>query len=91
MRLQKKFLLVYLQSEFCNWYAYNFVYNALSERAFHQLLRYEIPIPKCVVDDLNSNLHHQTRRPHPSAKRENPRRIRPCWSGDRRLVYELYG
>ena len=25
--LHKKFLLGYLQSKFCNWYAYNFVYN----------------------------------------------------------------
>lgn len=50
-RLQKKFLLGYLQSEFCNWYSYNFVYNR-AIRTMHFINYYvtQIPIPKCVIE-----------------------------------------
>ncbi|MBI2470212.1 MAG: hypothetical protein HYV59_03095 [Planctomycetes bacterium] len=45
--LHKKFVLSYLQSEFCNWYAYNFIYNR-AVRTMHFINYYvtQLPIPK---------------------------------------------
>jgi hypothetical protein len=50
-RLQSKFLLAYLQSTFCNWYAYNFIYNR-AIRTMHFIGYYvtQIPIPKSVLN-----------------------------------------
>jgi hypothetical protein len=49
--LHIKFLLAYLQSAFCSWYAYNFVYNR-AVRTMHFINYYvtQIPIPKQVLD-----------------------------------------
>ncbi len=51
-KLRKKFLLGYLQSQFSNWYAYNFVYNR-AVRTMHFIDYYitQIPIPKCTLDE----------------------------------------
>ena len=50
-KLDKKFLLGYYQSTFCNWYAYNLVYNR-AIRTMHFIDYYvtQIPIPKCVLE-----------------------------------------
>ncbi len=49
--LSPKFLLAYYQSLFCNWYAYNFIYNR-AIRTMHFINYYitQIPIPKSVLD-----------------------------------------
>jgi len=49
-KLSKKFLLAYLQSRFCNWYCYNFIYNR-AIRTMHFINYYvsQIPIPKAVI------------------------------------------
>jgi len=49
-KLNKKFLLAYYQSSFCNWYAYNFIYNR-AIRTMHFINYYitQIPIPKLVI------------------------------------------
>jgi len=50
-KLRRKFLLGYLQSEFSNWYAYNFVYNrAVRTMDFINYYVTQIPIPKSVLD-----------------------------------------
>ncbi|MHA1874988.1 MAG: Eco57I restriction-modification methylase domain-containing protein, partial [Promethearchaeota archaeon] len=53
-KLNKKFLLAYYQSSFCNWYAYNFIYNR-AIRTMHFINYYitQIPIPKIVVEYSN--------------------------------------
>ncbi|MDD3491864.1 MAG: hypothetical protein PHG13_02800, partial [Candidatus Pacebacteria bacterium] len=50
--ITKKFLLAYLQSSFCNWYAYNLIYNR-AIRTMHFINYYiaQIPIPKIAVED----------------------------------------
>lgn len=50
-KLSKKFLLAYYQSSFCNWYAYNFIYNR-AIRTMHFINYYitQIPIPKLVIE-----------------------------------------
>jgi adenine-specific DNA-methyltransferase len=50
--IAKKFLLAYLQSSFCNWYAYNLIYNR-AIRTMHFINYYitQIPIPKTAVED----------------------------------------
>lgn len=50
--ITKKFLLAYLQSSFCNWYAYNLIYNR-AIRTMHFINYYiaQIPIPKTAVED----------------------------------------
>lgn len=51
-KLDKGFLLSYYQSTFCNWYAYNLVYNR-AIRTMHFIDYYitQIPIPKCVIEN----------------------------------------
>lgn len=51
-KLDKKFLLAYYQSTFCNWYAYNLIYNR-AIRTMHLIDYYitQIPIPKRVIDN----------------------------------------
>jgi len=52
--LEKKFLLAYYQSTFCNWYAYNLVYNrAIRTMDFIDYYITQIPIPKCVIENPN--------------------------------------
>lgn len=50
-KLHIKFLLAYLQSSFCNWYAHNFIYNR-AVRTMHFINYYvtQVPIPKSVLD-----------------------------------------
>ncbi|MGI8468841.1 MAG: DUF7149 domain-containing protein [Pyrinomonadaceae bacterium] len=50
--LNKKFLLAYLQSKFCNWYCYNFIYNR-AIRTMHFIDYYvsQIPIPRIEEKD----------------------------------------
>lgn len=52
-RLSKKFLLGYFQSTFCNWYAYNLVYNR-AIRTMHFIDYYitQIPIPTSVIHNI---------------------------------------
>jgi hypothetical protein len=50
-KLEKKFLLAYYQSNFCNWYAYNLIYNrAIRTMDFIDYYINQIPIPKSVID-----------------------------------------
>lgn len=51
-RLSRKFLLAYFQSKFCNWYAYNLIYNR-AIRTMHFINYYitQIPIPKKVLEN----------------------------------------
>ena len=50
-KLDKKFLLAYYQSSFCNWYAYNFIYNrAIRTMDFINYYITQIPIPKLVIE-----------------------------------------
>jgi hypothetical protein len=51
-KLETKFLLAYYQSTFCNWYAYNLIYNR-AIRTMHFIDYYvtQIPIPKSVIDN----------------------------------------
>ncbi len=51
-KLHKKFLLGYLQSEFCNWYAYNFIYNR-AVRTMHFINYYvtQLPIHRCATKE----------------------------------------
>jgi adenine-specific DNA-methyltransferase len=51
-RLSKKFLLGYLQSSFCNWYAYNLIYNR-AIRTMHFIDYYvsQIPIPQKIISE----------------------------------------
>jgi hypothetical protein len=50
--ITKKFLLAYLQSSFCNWYAYNLIYNrAIRTMDFINYYIAQIPIPKTAVED----------------------------------------
>ena len=45
--INKKFILAYLQSKFCNWYAYNFIYNrAIRTMDFINYYVSQLPIPK---------------------------------------------
>jgi len=51
-KLGKKFLLAYYQSTFCNWYAYNLVYNrAIRTMDFINYYITQIPLPKRVIVD----------------------------------------
>jgi hypothetical protein len=51
-KLTKKFILAYFQSSFCNWYAYNFVYNrAIRTMDFINYYVTQIPIPYCVLEN----------------------------------------
>ncbi len=51
-KLDKRFLLAYYQSTFCNWYAYNLVYNrAIRTMDFIDYYITQIPIPKCVIEN----------------------------------------
>jgi len=54
-RLSKKFLLGYFQSIFCNWYAYNLVYNR-AIRTMHFINYYltQIPIPTSIIEDVET-------------------------------------
>lgn len=53
-RLDKKFLLAYYQSTFCNWYAYNLIYNrAIRTMDFIDYYITQIPIPKYVMETPN--------------------------------------
>ena len=48
--LEHKFLLGFYQSSFCNWYAYNLIYNrAIRTMDFIDYYITQIPIPKCIV------------------------------------------
>ncbi|PIU56908.1 MAG: restriction endonuclease [Chloroflexi bacterium CG07_land_8_20_14_0_80_45_17] len=51
-KLEKKFLLAYYQSNFCNWYSYNLIYNR-AIRTMHFIDYYinQIPIPKSIIHD----------------------------------------
>jgi len=51
-KLDKRFLLAYYQSTFCNWYAYNLIYNR-AIRTMHFIDYYitQIPLPKCVIEN----------------------------------------
>ena len=51
-KLDNRFLLAYYQSTFCNWYAYNLVYNR-AIRTMHFIDYYvtQIPIPECVIEN----------------------------------------
>lgn len=53
--IDKKFILGYFQSKFCNWYAYNFIYNR-AIRTMHFINYYvtQIPIPKSVIENHES-------------------------------------
>ncbi len=50
VKLNKKFLMSYLQSRFCNWFCYNFIYNR-AIRTMHFINYYvlQIPIPKVII------------------------------------------
>lgn len=50
--IDKKFLLAYFQSSFCNWYAYNFIYNR-AIRTMHFINYYitQIPVPKIIIEN----------------------------------------
>ncbi len=49
--LSPKCLLAYYQSLFCNWYAYNFIYNrAIRTMRFINYYITQIPMPKSVLD-----------------------------------------
>jgi len=51
-KLEKKFLLAYYQSNFCNWYAYNLIYNrAIRTMDFIDYYINQIPIPKSIIDN----------------------------------------
>lgn len=52
-RIERKFLLAYYQSTFCNWYAYNLVYNR-AIRTMHFIDYYitQIPIPKVILENI---------------------------------------
>ena len=52
LKLEQKFLLAYYQSTFCNWYAYNLIYNR-AIRTMHFIDYYvtQVPIPKSVTDN----------------------------------------
>ncbi|MHB8277988.1 MAG: Eco57I restriction-modification methylase domain-containing protein [Candidatus Humimicrobiaceae bacterium] len=50
-RLDEKFLLGYIQSTFCNWYAYNIIYNkAIRTMDFINYYVKQIPFPKKIFD-----------------------------------------
>ena len=52
--IDKKFLMTYLQSKFCNWYAYNFIYNrAIRTMDFINYYVVQMPIPKLIIDSSN--------------------------------------
>jgi len=54
-RINKKFLLAYFQSTFCNWYAYNLIYNrAIRTMHFIDYYLTQIPIPKAALEDQSS-------------------------------------
>ncbi|MCL0051051.1 hypothetical protein M1N22_04435, partial [Dehalococcoidia bacterium] len=51
-KLSTKFVLAYFQSSFCNWYAYNLIYNrAVRTMDFINYYITQIPIPKIVLGD----------------------------------------
>lgn len=51
-KLDKKFILGFYQSSFCNWYAYNLIYNrAIRTMHFIDYYMTQIPIPKCVTEN----------------------------------------
>ncbi|MCL4479697.1 MAG: hypothetical protein M1381_11505 [Deltaproteobacteria bacterium] len=51
-KLYKKFILAYFQSTFCNWYAYNLIYNrAIRTMDFINYYITQIPIPKLIIEE----------------------------------------
>lgn len=52
--LSEKFVLAYFQSNFCNWYAYNLIYNrAIRTMDFINYYITQIPIPTRIVENRN--------------------------------------
>ena len=93
-RLNPKFVLGYLHSEFVNWYAYNFIYNR-AVRTMHFIDYYvrQIPIPKSVLESPEVQqpivaLVDQIL----SAKQANPAADTSAWEREiDERVYRLYG
>jgi len=51
-KLSEKFLIGYLQSRFCNWFCYNFIYNrAIRTMDFINYYVTQIPIPKDILEN----------------------------------------
>jgi hypothetical protein len=56
-RIDEKFWLVYLNSKFVNWYAYNFIYSrAIRTMDFYSFYIQQIPIPLIII---NSSLRQK--------------------------------
>ncbi len=92
-RLLKKFLLAYLQSTFCNWYAYNLIYNrAIRTMDFINYYVTQIPIPAKVIKENEKqqpiiNLVNKILE----AKENNPNVDTSHWEKQiDQLVYQLY-
>ncbi|MBM4463495.1 MAG: hypothetical protein FJ012_09235 [Chloroflexi bacterium] len=91
----------YYQSTFCNWYAYNLVYNR-AIRTMHFIDYYvtQIPIPKCVVQNPNRQkpivdivdqilaiTKHEDYLSNPAKQNK----VKELERQIDRMVYELYG
>lgn len=100
-KLNKKFLLGYLQSEFSNWYAYNFVYNrAIRTMDFINYYVTQIPIPIRVLDEpekqtpiikLVDQILSITKTPDYRDNPEKQARVKDYEKQIDQMVYELYG
>jgi len=100
-RLSKKFLLGYFQSAFCNWFAYNLIYNR-AIRTMHFINYYitQIPIPKIILKKENEqnpviNLVDKilsiTKADDYLQNPQKQARVKELQREIDQLVYQLYG
>ncbi len=100
-KIDKKFLLAYYQSTFCNWYAYNFIYNR-AIRTMHFIDYYitQIPIPKIIYQSINDQkpfiniVNKILSLTQSDGYQQNPSKQTKVKEYEKeidRMVYELYG
>ncbi|MBU4374885.1 N-6 DNA methylase [Patescibacteria group bacterium] len=93
-RLDEKFWLAYLNSNFVSWYAYNFIYSrAIRGMDFYNFYIQQIPIPKKIIEQPEQqkpfiNLVDQILK----KKKDNPEAdTSDLEKKIDEMVYELYG
>ncbi|MCD6150468.1 MAG: hypothetical protein J7J70_02270 [Deltaproteobacteria bacterium] len=100
-KLTKKFMLAYFQSSFCNWYAYNFVYNrAIRTMDFINYYVTQIPIPHCVTEnpkqqqpfiDIVDNILSITKNDDYLQNPQKQAKVKELEKQIDQMVYKLYG
>ncbi|RKY52396.1 MAG: hypothetical protein DRP89_07750, partial [Candidatus Neomarinimicrobiota bacterium] len=100
-KLKKKFMLAYFQSSFCNWYAYNFVYNrAIRTMDFINYYVTQIPIPHCITEnpkqqqpfiDIVDSILAITKNKDYLQNPQKQAQVKRLEREIDRMVYKLYG